>query len=116
MRRYENLKAFTLADELALTVYKHTREYPQDERFGLTAQIRRAAVSVPSNIVEGAAKDTEKDFLRFLHNANGSLHELNYQLSLGHRLGYSSEEEYAAVNGLANEGIKVLGGLIRSLR
>ena len=116
MRRYEDLKAFTLADELALAVYKHTQSYPADERFGLTAQIRRAAVSVPSNIVEGASKDTQKDFLRFLHNANGSLHEFNYQLSLGHRLGYSTAKDYEALSGTASEEIKVLGGLIRSLR
>ena len=116
MRNYRNLKAFELADELVLMVYKATKAFPKDELFGLTSQLRRAAVSVPSNIVEGAAKDTEVEFLRFLDIAYGSASELDYQISLANRLGYMQEAVYNELRTKSTETAKVLNGLIRSLR
>ncbi len=88
MRDHRNLRAFQLADELALLVYRETAGFPREELFGLTSQIRRAAVSVASNIAEGCGRSTDTDFLRFLDMANGSLRELQYQISLAQRLGY----------------------------
>ena len=82
MRDYRKLRAFHLVDEIALTVYEATKKFPKEEMYGLTSQIRRAAVSVPSNIVEGCSRDGEADYLRFLHIAFGSLRELHYQLNL----------------------------------
>jgi four helix bundle protein len=88
MRDHRNLLAFQLADELALLVYRETTGFSKEEMFGLTSQIRRAAVSVASNIAEGCGRSTDTDFLKFLDMANGSLRELQYQISLAHRLDY----------------------------
>ena len=116
MRDHRKLKAFELADRLALAVYKHTRGFPREEIFGLIAQLRRAAVSVPSNIVEGCARTSEADYLRFLDIAYASSREVEYQLSLAARLGYLEAEAHHEVSGLCIETSKVLAGLIRALR
>jgi four helix bundle protein len=115
MRNYRDLKAFQLADELVLMVYKITKSFPKDELYGLTSQLRRAAVSTPSNVVEGAARDTEIEFLRFLDMAYGSASELDYQISLAYRLGYIQEAQYTPLRDKSTETAKVLNGLIRSL-
>src|SRR5882762_4215349 len=86
MPDHTQLRAFELADEVAMLVYRVTAGFPKEELFGLTSQIRRAAVSVPSNIVEGCARDSEAEYLRFLNIAFGSLRELHYQLNLSKRL------------------------------
>lgn len=78
MRDHRNLRAFQLADELALLVYRETAGFPKEEMFGLTSQVRQAAVSVASNIAEGCGRSSDVDFLRFLDMANGSLRELQY--------------------------------------
>lgn len=116
MRDHKKLKAFELADNLAIAVYRATKGFPREELFGLTSQIRRAAVSVPSNIVEGCARNSEADYLQFLHIAFGSAQELGYQLSLSFRLGYLPEKEFNSVSNLCQETCRVLNGLIRSLR
>lgn len=114
-RDHRNLKAFQLADALVLEVYRVTRSFPRDEQFGLVSQLRRAAVSVPSNIVEGCGRSTEKERLRFLEIAFGSLREVIYQLELAHRLGYTSEETAQALAEQSDEAARVLAGLIRSI-
>ena len=78
MRDYNKLTAFKLADEIAVLIYKITQQFPKDEMYGLTSQMRRAAVSIPSNIVEGCSRESQADYLRFLVIAFGSLKELNY--------------------------------------
>jgi four helix bundle protein len=85
-RDHRKLRVFALADELTLRVYHATRVLPVEERYGLTAQIRRAAVSVASNIVEGCARETDKEYGRFINIAFGSAAEAHYLLSVARRL------------------------------
>jgi four helix bundle protein len=116
MRDHTKLRAFELADQLAVATYRATRMFPKEEVFGLTSQMRRAAVSVASNIVEGCARSSERDYLRFLDMAFGSAKELGYQVSLAHRLGYLSDDIYTELHEACDETSRVLNGLIRSLR
>ena len=116
MRDHRKLRAFELADRLAIAIYQHTRAFPREEQFGLTAQLRKAAVSGPSNIVEGCARSSEADYLRFLDIAYGSTREVEYQLSLAVRLGYLQAGPYEELSALVVETGKVIAGLIRSLR
>ena len=116
MRDHSRLKAFQLADELAVLVYEATRSFPREELFGLRAQMRRAAVSVASNIVEGCARRTRADYLHFLDIAFGSFRELDYQVSLAQRLGYLRTDAHGLLHAKCVETSKVLAALIRSLR
>ena len=116
MRDHKKLRAFELADDLVFAVYASTKSFPREEQFGLTAQIRRAAVSVPSNIVEGCARNTEADFLHFLDMAYSSAREVEYQISLARRLGYLSDKDFQCLNAKCEEAAKILNGLIRSFR
>ena len=116
MRNHHKLRAFALADQLAILVYRHSTTFPKEEMFGLTSQMRRAAVSVASNIVEGCARSTTSEYLRFLEIAYGAAQELKYQVSLAHRLSYLREQDYNDVDCVAVETCKVLSGLIRSLK
>jgi four helix bundle protein len=116
VRDHSKLRAFELADEVTLLVYRVTQKFPKEEIYGLTSQMRRAAVSVPSNIVEGCARESEIEYLRFLEIAFGSLRELHYQLGLSMRLVYSDALEHSACEEKIIESEKVLNALIRSLR
>ena len=115
MRDHTQLRAFELADKVAVLVYRVTAGFPKEELFGLTSQLRRAAVSVPSNIVEGCARDSEADYLRFLNIAFGSLKELHYQLNLSKRLGFLRNEDSSLLEPKVVETEKVLNGLVRCL-
>jgi four helix bundle protein len=115
MRDHKKLRAFELADGLAILTYEHTRSFPRAEQFGLTSQMRRAAVSAASNIVEGCARDTKADYVRFLTVAYGSAKELEYQVSLSFRLGFLARDGYRILNDAASETCRVLNALIRSL-
>jgi four helix bundle protein len=116
MRDHTKLRAFELADEIAILTYRETRIFPKDELYGLTSQMRRSAVSVPSNIVEGCARESQSEYLRFLEIAFASLRELHYQSSLSNRLGYFDGNNFAGYDSKLLETEKVLGALIRSLR
>ncbi len=116
MRNYHNLKAFQLADELTIMIYRATKEVPKEEIFGLTSQLRRAAVSTTSNIVEGASRKSQIDFLRFIDIAYSSACEVEYQRSRAHRLNYLKQSNKQDLLQKASETAKGLNGLIKSLR
>ncbi|MBM3856476.1 MAG: four helix bundle protein [Verrucomicrobia bacterium] len=92
MRDHTKLRAFELADEVVLLIYELTDHFPTKEIYGLTAQIRRAAISIVSNIVEGCARNSQNEYVHFLEIAYGSLKEAGYQLNLAIRLGYIAEQ------------------------
>ena len=116
MRDHTKLRAFELADELVVLIYQVTKEFPKEEVYGLTSQMRRAAVSIPSNIVEGCARDSQPDYLRFLIMAFGSLRELHYQIGLSKHLGFLCNQDSLLIEPKIVETEKVMNGLIRSLR
>ncbi|MDY6857396.1 MAG: four helix bundle protein [Thermodesulfobacteriota bacterium] len=116
MQDHTKLRAFELADEVAVLTYGVTAGFPKEELYGLASQMLRAAVSVPSNIVEGCARDSQADYLRFLYIAFGSLKELNYQLSLSKRLGFLDNKDSSIIESKIIETEKVLNGLIKALR
>ena len=116
MREHRKLRAFELADEIAILIYQVTRSFPKEEVYGLTSQMRRAAVSVPSNIVEGCARESQAEYLRFLEIAFGSLRELHYQCDLSIRLEYLDLQTFSVLDNKIQEAEKVLGALVRSMR
>lgn len=101
---------------LVMEVYRITKRFPSEEKYGLTQQVRRAAVSIPSNVAEGAARNTKKEFTHFLHGARGSLSELDTQLELSVGLGYVSDDDLNSVRSLMEQVDRMISGLLRSLR
>lgn len=100
---------------LVLKIYELTKTFPKEEQYALTTQIRRAAVSIPSNIVEGKARGFSKDYKRFLLMARGSLEELKYQMLLARDLHYIDEQKYRDIFKDMDEVGRLLGGLIKRL-
>ena len=108
--------AYQKAYELALEVYKITKNFPKEEVYGLVSQARRATVSIPSNIAEGYRRGSRKEYIQFLNIAYGSAAELETQISLAYDLNMLNEESYRRVIGLSEEVSKLLFSLIRSLK
>ena len=115
MQPYERFDAWKASHALALEIHRTTKSWPKDERYGLTAQIRKAAFSVPNNIVEGRARKGKKEFRHFLDIAWGSLAEVEYTLRSAHDLGYLSPEDLARLGKMRDEAAKPLFGLLRSM-
>ena len=110
MRDYKRLEVWRIAIELSKLVYGVTRGFPKEEVYGLTSQIRRASVSISSNIAEGCGRRTKKDFVQFLHNASGSLKEVGSQLVLARDLDYISGGDFDRLNSVVIKlGNKLLG-------
>jgi len=116
MRDHRKPRAFELADALVVRVYEVTCSFPGEERFGLVSQLRRASVSVPTNIVEGCARATKKEYLHFLQTAFASLREVGYLLDLSRRLGFLHDPEAEAILSQHDEAARTLGALLQSLR
>lgn len=114
IQSFKDIVAWQKAHELALSVYKITNDFPKQETFNLVSQIRRCAVSVPSNIAEGFARKSLKDSKHFYIIAEGSLEELKYQLLLSKDLNYINEAKYNELESLSQEVSKLLGGWKRS--
>jgi four helix bundle protein len=115
MKPYERLDAWQACHEVVLAVYRHTKAFPKDEQYGLTSQLRRAAISITANIAEGSAKRGKKEFRRFLDIALGSLAELRCLLRSARDLGYLSETGWAEVVPLEERGGLLLWRLYRSM-
>ena len=115
MARHKNLIVFQKADELALRIYKITETFPKSEIFGLTSQIRRASLSVPTNIVEGYARKSKEELLQFINVALGSLAETEYLLAFSERLGYFKPAD-SSVADLVEEVGKLLWSFYRTVK
>jgi four helix bundle protein len=115
MFNFEKLDVWQKAIDFADLVYNHTRGFPADERFGLTNQMRRAAVSVSSNIAEGTSRISQTDFARFIEIATGSVFEVVSQSFIGRRQGFLTEEGFRALYSSADEIGRMLSGLRKSL-
>jgi four helix bundle protein len=111
-RPHRSLKLWQKAVEFVVQVYQATARFPPSERFGLAGQMRRAAVSVASNIAEGAARRTQKEYAQFLYTARGSTSELDTQLEIARRLGYLKAESFQTLTGMLDEIGRMLAGLI----
>ena len=115
---YKDLRAWKQSMQLAMEIYRHTEGFPREERYVLTSQLRRAVVSVPSNIAEGKGRSSDKELVLFLHHARGSLLEVETQLLIARELKYGRGGEFDAdrLLGLVETLAKTLNALIRSLR
>lgn len=116
MRPHEKLDVWRKAIDFVIEVYRATETFPKEEKFGLTAQVRRAAVSVPANIAEGAARRSNKEFAYFLSNAQGSASETETELLIAHRLGYLTEARFLTLRAAQDDLGRMLIGLTRHVR
>src|SRR5213083_1059833 len=116
IRGYRDLIVWQDSMDLVVAIYRITATFPKDERFSLVDQLRRAAVSVPSNVAEGHGRSRTGDYLRHLSVSVGSLNEVETQVQIARRLEYITEEDQRQLLDSCNAIAKMLGGLIRSLR
>lgn len=115
INKFEDLIVWQDSHKLTLEIYKLTKNFPKDETFGVISQLRRAASSVPANIVEGYYRDTTKEFIKFLYNARGSAGEVTYFLILACDLDYMNTKDYNRLRGDYEKLLRMLNGLIKSL-
>lgn len=115
MSDYRNLQVWTKAHQLTTAVYRVTGTFPKEEIYGLTSQMRRAAVSIPSNIAEGSGRGSNPDFIRFLRIASGSVNELEYQCLLAQELGFMQTDSQQQLTTQISEVRRMLSGLINKL-
>jgi four helix bundle protein len=116
MKDFRQLQVWEKSHQFALAVYKATIEFPKEELYGLTSQIRRSSMSVPTNIAEGCGKYTDADFARFVQIAMGSASETEYQLLLSHDLGFLPKATYEQLNADVVEVKRMLASLLQTLR
>jgi four helix bundle protein len=116
MQDFRNLKVWEKAHLLTLDVYRNTRRFPADERYGLTSQLRRSCSSVPANLAEGCARSTDLDFARFVNNAASSASETDYHLLLARDLSYFTEAMYQPLFAQITEVKRMLNSFKRALR
>ena len=114
-RNYQDLIAWQKAMDLVEAVYQITKIFPKEEIYALTSQLRRAAVSIPSNIAEGQGRSSTKEFRNFLSMAHGSVREVETQIMIAQRLQYIAQEKSTAILELAAEVGRLLQGLMKSI-
>jgi four helix bundle protein len=110
---HKKLDVWQMAMDLVIEIYRITESFPKEEKYGLSNQLRRAAVSVPSNIAEGAARNTKKEFVNYLHMAQASLSELDTQLEVARRLAFLDGKTWEDLDRMVHRVDKMLTGLIR---
>ena len=115
MRPHEKLDVWQKAIEFVVAIYKATEGFPKDERFGLISQLRKAAVSIPANIAEGAARTSPKECAYFLSNSQGSTSEVETELLIAYRLRYIANPEYERLMSTLDDVGRMLSGLTRHL-
>lgn len=115
MTPYKNLLVWQKSVKFCILVYKTTNTFPEQEKFGLTSQLRRASVSIPSNIAEGSKRSTDKDYKSFIRIAHGSGAEVETQLLIAKELGYLSSTTYITLIEMLDEIMKMLGAFIKKL-
>jgi len=115
-RNYRDLEVWQCAMDLCVSVYGHSSRFPTEERYGLTSQLRRSAVSVPSNIAEGQGRDNDREFANFLRIANGSLRELETKLMIAERLQYIDPQISQELLELSATAGRLINGLLRKVR
>lgn len=116
VKSYRELETWQMAMQLVAEVYRVSKAFPKEELYGLTNQLRRAVVSVPSNIAEGQGRDSTKEFLHHLSIARGSLYEVETQLLIAQQLGYLSTAEAEKLTTISTSVARLLNGLARSLQ
>ncbi|MFK8060025.1 MAG: four helix bundle protein [Polaribacter sp.] len=116
MHRYKDLKFWQLSRTFCKDIYIATKSFPDDEKFGLISQLRRAAVSIPSNIAEGSAKNSNNDFKRFLRISLGSCYEIETQLLISSDLGFIENNELEKLNNTLQQIIKMMSKFSSSLK
>ena len=115
IRTFRDLVVWQKAMALVTEIYRHTKSFPKDETYGLISQIRRSAVSIPSNIAEGFGRHATNDYLRFLRISMGSLFELETQIEISRNLRYLNTDEFGTLDSNCREVERMLSSLIRSL-
>ncbi|WP_426484216.1 four helix bundle protein [Flavobacterium sp. 2] len=116
MSHFRKILVWQKSMSLVTKIYKATRTFPKEEMFGLTSQIRRSSVSIPSNIAEGSGRESSKDFLRFLYISLGSIFEMQTQLEIAKNIIYINEEEFNLLYEDSREIERMLASLIRKLK
>ena len=116
MKDFRQLKVWEKSHQLALAIYKATKEFPKEELYGLNSQIRRSSISIPTNIAEGCGRNTDADFARFLQMAMGSASETEYQLILARDLEFLPKESYEKLQNDVEEVKRMLASLLKTLR
>ncbi|UWX66022.1 four helix bundle protein [Empedobacter stercoris] len=116
MRTHKDLDVWKLSIDFVTVIFTITKGFPKEEQFGLTNQIRRAAVSVPSNIAEGAGRKSDKEFLQFLYISLGSVQEIDTQILISLNLNYLTKSEYEILLIKLDQISKMLSGLIKSVK
>jgi four helix bundle protein len=116
MRPHQRLDVWRKSIDFVVAIYRLTDKFPNEEKFGLTSQLRRAAVSISANVAEGAAKTSTKDFRRYLSNSQGSTSEIETELLIARRLNYLDEEDFMILSKDLDDIGRMITGLSRSLR
>lgn len=115
MKDFRNLSAWQKGHKLAIIIYKKTKNYPKEEVYGITSQLRRAIVSIPTNLAEGCGRGSDKDFAKFVQIAIGSASESEYLILLSNELGYIDKDEYEELTKSVCEIKRMLTALIKNL-